>query len=147
MVDASRRDHQRGDLAKARHTSWLGACVEPPPTSAGLRSRALLLVGINLFDSWQLGNITVGQMKLHRLSLRIVQTHREVDRTFLAIKPQVFEDALHATEGDKGSSRPSQHPLACHGRLQNYAAGLEMRCPSGACLKLGRAIPSGVIGS
>src|SRR5271170_7151105 len=32
MIDPSRRDHQRGDLAKARHTFGRGLCAEPPPT-------------------------------------------------------------------------------------------------------------------
>jgi hypothetical protein len=49
-------------------------------------SFVLLMLGLHLFDDWKLGNIAAGQMKLHRSLMGLVETYREVDRLFLAIK-------------------------------------------------------------
>jgi hypothetical protein len=49
-------------------------------------SFVLLMLGVHLFDDWKLGNIAAGQMKLHRSLMGLVETYREVDRLFLAIK-------------------------------------------------------------
>jgi hypothetical protein len=51
------------------------------------------MVCIHLFDPGKVSNIAVGQMKLHRSLLGLVQTYREVDRLFLAIKRLPFAAA------------------------------------------------------